>query len=689
MSKDNVPLLKRDLNWLSFNERVLQEAEDHKNPLYERLKFLAIFSSNLDEFFRVRVSRLRQIKSVDKQIRKKLALKPSKEVKTILKTVKKQQVRFGIIFNTTIIPELASNNIYILSPEKYSFNQSAFISEYFINKVFPNINARIINPDEDKHPFLENNKLYFIVTFDESEKLGLVNIPVDKVGRFISIPSNDPKHHITFIDDIIKNNIPVIFDDLSPKKCYQIKLSRDAELYIDDEFDGVLAEKIKESLGKRKTGQPTRLLYDAGMPRTLAKTVRKLFDLGKIDMMPGGKYHNFSDFFSFPDPTNNASLHYPEQDVIKHAVLENSSSYFDILKRKDQMIHLPYMSFDYIQRFISQAAVDKYTTEIHISLYRIAEESKLTSALIKALENGKNVNVFVEAKARFDEENNLKWGEILKTKGATVHYSYPKIKVHSKILLIKRTENDQERGYAYIGTGNFNANTSKFYCDHGLFTADERITTELNQVFNILSDTIEESSFNNLMVSPFTTRKTFEALIDTEIQNHKQGKPAFIKAKLNSLEDPKIISKLYEASKAGVKIDLVVRGFCRLAADSKEYSSNITAISILDRYLEHGRIYTFSNNNNPVTYIGSADWMVRNLDKRIEVLTPIYDNDLKDEINHILDLQLSDNIKARHHDSNGSNNYVTKSDMDKDIRSQLEIPKFLKNIHQKEKALSE
>ena len=688
MSKDILPLLNRDINWLSFNERVLQEAEDPRNPLYERLKFLAIFSSNLDEFFSVRVSRLRQIKSVDKQLRKKLALKPSKEVKTILKIVKKQQDRFGIIFNTTIIPELASHNIYLLSPDKYSFNHSGYTSEFFINKIFPEIDVRIIDPKEDKHPFLENNKLYFIVTFEESEKIGIINIPVDEIGRFVTIPSNDQKHHITFIDDIIKSNLHNIFDDFSPINCYQIKLSRDAELYIDDEFDGILAEKIKESLGKRKTGQPTRLLYDAGMPGKLIKTIRNLFDLGKIDMMPGGKYHNFSDFFSFPDPTNNSILHYPEQKLIEHSVLENCSNYFDVLKQEDQMIHLPYMSFDYVQRFISQAAIDKHTTEINISLYRIAEESQLTSALIKALENGKKVTVFVEAKARFDEENNLKWGEILKIKGADVHYSYPKIKVHSKILLIKRNEGNQVNHYAYIGTGNFNSITSKFYCDHGLFTADNRITEELAEVFKILSGKIDESSFNHLLVSPINTRKAFEELIETEINNKKQGKEAYIKAKLNSLEDPKIISKLYEASKAGVKIDLLVRGFCCLVPDDSENSLNIRATSILDRYLEHGRIYKFANDNEPVTYIGSADWMVRNLDKRIEVLTPIYDQNLKNEINHILDIQIADNVKARYHSSTGANKYVSQDENSKAIQSQLEISRYLKELHNKEVQLS-
>jgi len=481
MSLNKYPYRHRDLNWLSFNERVLQEASDTKNPLYERLKFLAIFSSNLDEFFRVRVARLRQIKKIDKNLRQKLALKPTKLVKEIIQKVKKQQDRFGTIFFDELIPKLADQKIHLIDEKAYNFEQQKYATEFFIAKVFPLITAEVISPPKEKATFLENNKLYYIVTFEENTAFGIVNIPSDDLERFICFPTTNNNSYITFLDDVIRLNLDQIFDELTVSACFQIKISRDAALYIDDEFEGVLAEKIKESLSQREDGQPTRLLFDASMPKDLKRKVRKFFGLGKIDMVPGGKYHNFSDFFNFPDPTNNPFLHYPPAHKIRHKSFENNESYFDIISKKDQLVHFPYMSFDYVQNFINQASKDNKVTEIKISLYRVAKESELTNALLTALENGKRVTVFVEAKARFDEENNLKWGKIFEEKGASVFYSYPKIKVHSKILLIKRTEYKKSVDYAYIGTGNFNSKTSKIYCDHGLFTANPLITNSQNR----------------------------------------------------------------------------------------------------------------------------------------------------------------------------------------------------------------
>ncbi|WP_299896286.1 polyphosphate kinase 1 [uncultured Aquimarina sp.] len=679
----------RDINWLSFNERVLQEAEDPTNPLYERLKFLAIFSSNLDEYFRVRVSRLRQIKKIDKQLRKKLALKPNKQVKEILKLVKLQQEKFGKIFFSTLIPELAKNDIHLVNYQFYNTDQQQFTTQYFISKVLPLIDSKLVTNSDQEEVFLENNKLYYLVTFEESESFGVVNIPSDQLERFVCLPTENESHYITFIDDIIKLNLNQIFENQKILDSYQIKLSRDAELYIDDEFEGILAEKIKESLSQRNFGQPTRLLFDSSMPKTLKNEVRKLFNLGKIDMMPGGKYHNFSDFFSFPDPTNNSFLHYPAVSEVRHSEFEKSDNYFDIIKRKDQLVHFPYMSFDYVQNFINQASTDQYVTEIKISLYRVAKESELTNSLLKAIENGKKVTVFIEAKARFDEKNNLKWGKTFEEKGASVFYSYPKIKVHSKILLVKRKEKDIIQSYAYIGTGNFNAKTSKIYCDHGLFTSNSKITKDLSEVFEVLSGKMILPKPKQLLVAPFTVRNTFEDLIDIEIENAKNGKPAIIKAKLNSLEDKKIINKLYRASSIGVKIELLVRGFTCLIPGLKGMSENIRITSIVDRYLEHGRIYYFENGGESKIFIGSADWMTRNLDKRIEVLTPILDTDCKKELETILDMQLSDNKKSRIQDAKSSNSYKKKMDDEPSIQSQKAIRTYLNQIHTDNNILSE
>ncbi|AXT49838.1 polyphosphate kinase 1 [Aquimarina sp. BL5] len=681
MDLKKYPYNNRDVNWLSFNERVLQEAEDESNPLYERLKFLAIFSSNLDEYFRVRVSRLRQIKRIDRKLRKKLALKPNKQVKEILKQVKIQQEKFGSIFFKDLIPELAKHNIHLIDQNHYDFDQHQYATEYFISKILPLINSEIIDLSEVNPTFLENNKLYYLLTFEKEDQFGIVNIPSDTLERFVCFPSDGQNTHITFLDDIVRLNLNQIFDGQKIKGCFQIKLSRDAELYIDDEFEGVLAEKIKKSLSQRYDGQPTRLLFDAALPKEYKSKIRKSLGLGKIDMMPGGKYHNFSDFFSFPDPTNNLSLHYPKATEIKHKEFEQNSNYFEVISKKDQLVHFPYMSFNYVQNFINQAAVDPNTTEIKISLYRVAKESDLTSSLLKALENGKKVTVFVEAKARFDEKNNLKWGKIFEEKGASVFYSYPKIKVHSKILLVKRKENNKEASYAYIGTGNFNAKTSKIYCDHGLFTANKLITKELSEVFEVLSGKMILPKPKNLLVSPFTTRIQFEELIDKEIYNSKNGNISGITAKLNSLEDKKIINKLYDASNAGVKTKLLVRGFTCLIPGLKDISENIQITSILDRYLEHGRIYHFNNNGDSKIFIGSADWMTRNLDKRIEVLVPILDKDCKKELKTILDIQLNDNVKARIQDANETNSYKKKMDDKPSIQSQHLLREYLTKIH--------
>ena len=670
----------RDLNWLSFNARVLQEAQDKEyNPLYERMKFLAIYSSNLDEYFRVRVSQLRQMKRVEKSIRKKLALRPNKTVKEILAKVKEQQEEFGRIYNEEIIPELAENNIVLVPSEKYTNVQAQLANIWFIAHIKNGLETIIIDPPKEKEIFLENQVLYFCVTFTDSKKLGFVKIPTDTNDRFIDLGKVKETYNITFLDDIIRYEINNIFNSDTIEGVYEIKLSRDAELYIDDELDGILAERIYKSLEQRQEGQPTRLLYDASMPKPAAKRLRKLLKLGKIDMMPGGRYHNFNDFFKFPDPTENAALHYEDKPFIKHRELENSTDFFETIKKKDQLVHFPFMSFNYVEQLVEQASKDAAVTHIKISLYRVADESFLTSSLLKAIENGKKVTIFIEAKARFDEENNITWGRKFEEKGARVIYSYPRIKVHSKILMIIREEDEKSRRYAYIGTGNFNGETSKIYCDHGLFTAHKKITKELERVFRVLEGELIIPRNKHLLISPFTTRRALEKLIHNEIEAAQAGKKAQIIAKMNSLEDPDMIQLLYKASQAGVKIRMIVRGFTSLIPGVEGLSENIYMTSIVDRYLEHGRIYLFHNQGDEQMYIGSADWMTRNLDRRIEVLTPIYDEDLFSELKNILEIQLADTVKARIQDAEESNTYVERKDGEKVIRSQYAIYEYLKS----------
>ena len=465
------------------------------------------------------------------------------------------------------------------------------------------------------------------------------------------------------------------------RESLKLKMSRDAELYIDDEVDGILAEKIYDSLQQRTDGQPTRLLYDSEMPKEDQKILRKILKLGKIDMMPGGRYHNFSDFFEFPDPTENPDLHFKPLPPIEHKILKKADNFFEEISKRDLSLHFPYMSFKYVEDFLQQAAVDDLVKEIKISIYRIADESAITSALLKAVENGKKVTVFIEAKARFDEKNNIDWGRKLEDRGATVIYSYPKIKVHSKILLVNREEHEGSKSYAYIGTGNFNSKTAAIYCDHALFTAHKKITSELSRVFQVLEGELIIPRTKHLLISPFSTRKVFTDLINREIENALLGKKAAITAKMNSLEDQEIIELLYKANNAGVKIRLIVRGFTCLVPGIKGMSENIFMTSIVDRFLEHGRIYVFENDGKEEIYFGSADWMTRNLDRRIEVIAPVYDEEIAKEFRDILDIQLNDNVKARIQDASEENEFVKRAPGDKKVRSQYAIYKYLKKKH--------
>lgn len=687
MSEDKrFPYRHRDINWLSFNDRVLQEAEDLRNPLFERLKFIAIFSSNLDEYFRVRVSQMRQMKRVKKQLRKKLALKPSKFVKEILAKVTDQQERLGNIFFKQLVPELASHDIHLLTLDQLKADQyKNQTKKFFKNNLQDLVDPKVVKASKSSSIFLTNQQLYFLTTFTDETSYGFVEIPVEACGRFIELEGNkEHRYPIAFIDDLLRIFIKDIFTDKTPTGIYAIKLSRDAELYLDHDIDAALADQIYDSLKQRMDGQPTRLLYDKAMPKSVRKNIRKSLKLGKIDMVEGGRYHNFKDFFEFPDPTGNNDLHKKEMRPIAHPALEKSD-FFKAIGEKDRLVHFPYMSFDYIQKFLDHAACDDQVKHIKISLYRVATESALTDALLKALKNGKKVTVFVEAKARFDEENNIIWGRKFEEHGARVIYSYPRIKVHSKILLIERLEDGDINRYAYIGTGNFNAQTSKIYCDHGLFTADSKLTGELERVFEVLQGDLIIPRAKKLLISPFTTRREMHRMIRREMDFALEGKPAHIQAKMNQLEDKQLVQLLYRASMAGVKIDLIVRGFSCLIPGLKGKSENIHMISIVDQFLEHGRIYKFHNGGDPVMYMGSADWMGRNLDRRIEVLTPIRDPDTFKELDDILQIQFKDNQKARQHVPDESNPYIERDPGDKKIRSQRAIYEYLRNKHKTSK----
>jgi polyphosphate kinase len=668
--------LDRDIDWLAFNERVLQEAEDDLNPIYERLKFLAIFSSNLDEFFKVRVSKLRQIAKVKKKYRKPLALKPNKLLKEILVKVNAQQERFGKVFREQIKPVLSKLNIYILEIEDFSESQQLFSKSYFKEKIAPSVKR--LNNDEISASSFEDGALYLALKFKDIEALHFVTIPSKTLGRFHKMPSENAFYCYAFLEDLIKVNADLLFPEFQLESRYVIKLSKDAELYLDDDYEGEWIQQIYDSLSKRQTGQATRLLCEVGMPTEIKKQIRKRLGLGKVDMVAGGRHHNFSDFFSFPNPMDNPKLFFKPFPALMHKALSASKDMFKCIKDNDQILHLPYQSFSHLEDWVTQASEDTSVVSIQISLYRIAKDSRLTTAILKALENKKKVSIFVEAKARFDEENNLKWGKIFEEKGAEVFYSFQNIKVHSKILLIRRLEKNKAIDYAYIGTGNFNAKTAKIYGDHGLFTANKSITKDLVKVFNVLKREVVQPKFKTLLVSPFNNRSSLNDLIQFEIDSALKGLPSGITLKMNALEDQQMIDRLYEASNAGVKIKLLIRGFCRLKPNVPNLSENITLISIVDRFLEHSRIFIFHNQGSEKMFVGSADWMTRNLDKRIEVLTPILDAKVFQELKHILHLQLNDTVKARMRDALDNNRYVKQTEENPTIRSQYAIYEYLK-----------
>ena len=666
----------RDLSWLRFNHRVLQEVADKRNPLYERIKFMAIFSSNLDEFFRVRVSDIRQIKDLDKPLRKKLITKPNAVLKELKIQVHHLQEEFGDIFINQIIPDLEKEGIHLIKYRDFSKAQKKVAEAHFEKHLKDKIDLKNSYFTGKDSVFVENESSYITASIKKGE-FQVVQIPKDE-PRFFVFPSEDNTHYITFIDDILKYNLYRIQSDLE-LSYYAIKISRDAELYIEDEFSGNLMEKIKESLPKRETGQATRVLIDERMPKEFQNELKKALDVTHADIVLGGTYHNFKDFFSFPNPTNK-DLYFEELPPLEHPVVSKYDSMFEAIDTKDQLMHYPYQSFEPVIKLLEEAATDPHVKVIKMTMYRLADDSRLNRAIADAAKNGKKVVVFIEVKARFDEHNNLKWGEIFKENGAEVLYSYPGIKVHSKILYIEREINEETKRYCYIGTGNFNEKTATLYTDFGLLTNHKKITQELNKIFLVLEGIFIVPKAKKLLVSPFTMRYKFVSLVENEILAAQAGKEAYIIMKMNSLQDKNMIKLLYEASQKGVQIRLLVRGICSLVPGIKGQSENIYVTSILDRFLEHGRVYIFGNGGQEKMYIGSADWMTRNLSHRIEVVTPVLDPDHFKMIRDVIDIELADNVKARVIDAKQKNEYV-KND-EKEIRSQYAIYDYFKNLKQ-------
>ena len=682
---NDFPYIHRDISWLDFNYRVLQEAKDKNVPLYERIKFLAIYSSNLDEFFRVRVATLRSLVRLGKNAQKDLDFEPSEILESILTIVNKQQEEFSRVFEK-IVSSLRKNNIHLIRRKDLSKEQIVFIEQYFNDYMLPYAQP-VLLIDKRIKPFLNNAALYLALHMKalgtEEINYAIVKVPSDHLPRFIQLPSKSEEiKELMMLGDIVRHNIRQIFPGYEIINSYSIKLTRDAELYITDEYSGDLIDKIKKSLNKRNIGQASRLVYDRSMPKEMLDFLMNVFELSSYDLLPEGRYHNNSDFFRFPD-FGLTHLKDVQLAPIPILAIEGSTNIFEVIKKKDVLIHVPYHSYESVIRFFEDAALDPNVTHIKIIQYRVGSVSRIMEALKIAVKRGKQVSSFIEVKARFDEEANIKWGEDLEACGVTVFYSMPGLKVHSKMAIVRRLENGKPVIYAYTGTGNFHETTAKIYSDVGLFTCDLRITSEATRIFSFLETKKRSNTpFDHLGVGNYNLKDKFIHLIQRETENARNGLPASIIAKMNSLQDDEIIGLLYEASQAGVKIDLIIRGSCSLVPEIKGFSENIRAISIVDRFLEHARLFILHNNGEEEIFFSSADWMERNLHHRIETLIPVYDEDVKEVIKSILQLQLLDNVKARKIGLDNTNEYVA-SGSDLAIRSQIETYYYIKRFTEK------
>ncbi len=684
-----LPYNHRDISWLSFNYRVLQEAKDPAVPLLERLKFLAIYSSNLDEFFRVRVASVRNLKKVGRKTKAQLDFDPRELLKEIHRIVNLQQSEFSEIYEEQIVPELRRHHIHILRRLDLNHEQQRFVENYFHNNLLPFVMPVLLVKNRVR-PFLANAHLYLAVHLRQKKKplmeseFALVKIPSDQLPRFVKLPSTGDRHDLILLDDIVRHSISWLFPGYDIRDTYSIKLSRDAELYIDDEYSGDLVQKIKASLQKRQVGPASRFVYDREMPAFLLAHMREMLELGKNDMLPEGRYHNNFDFFRFPD-FGMTHLKNKPLPPLPHPTLHEVEDPFAVIRQKDQLLHVPYQSYQSVVNFFERASEDPQVTHIKVIQYRVAKQSRILQALMHGVQRGKQVSAFVEIKARFDEATNLEWGEKLDKAGVRVHYSFPGVKVHAKLALIRRIEDGEPKLYAYLATGNFHEETAKLYSDFGMFTCDPRITSEVSTVFTFLENIKPpRQDFEHLLVGQFNLRPGLYALIDQEIENAKAGKIAAMTLKINSLEDKSIIAKLYDASQAGVKIKLIIRGICCLVPGLKGISENIEIISIVDRFLEHARVFVFHNDGDERIYLSSADWMERNLSFRVETTFPVYDDALKREIKDILELQTNDNVKARYIDRYDRNEY-RRTNTDIPVRAQLETYFYLKRQSDKNK----
>jgi polyphosphate kinase len=677
----------RDISWLAFNERVLQEAEDNTNHIHDRLKFLGIFSNNLDEFFRVRVAALNRMALLGKAAKMHLEANPEKILKKIQQAVFEQQVKFDHAY-ASIIKEMEKHKVYIKNETQLSKKQKEFAAAYFEDKVRTEIVPLMIETIPIM-PYLRDKSIYLACTLGNTndamlKRYALIEIPTKVLRRFIELPSENGRTDIILLEDIIRCNLQSLFSPFgfNTFSGYIIKVTRDAELEIDNDVNTNLIDEIEKGLKNRKKGRATRFIYDRNINKPLLDYLIKRLGLTKKDnLIPGGRIHNFKDFINFPLVVK--SEYKPRKKPLIHPVLTQPCRIMDVLQKRDVMLHFPYHSFDSIIDLLREAAIDPFVQSIKITCYRLAKDSKIVNALINAVRNGKQVSAVLELRARFDEEANMMWKTRLEDEGVKVHVGLPNMKVHAKMCVIKKREFNRTTQYGFISTGNFNEGTAQYYGDHCLLTTNRNIIADMNKVFRFLENPNHKfeilRSCNTLPTAPHRMRNIFIALINREIRTAKKGQAASLMLKMNSLVDKTLILKLYEAAKAGVDVQMIVRGSCCAYTQQSSFKGHMKALSIIDEYLEHARVMVFHNGGKPKVYISSADWMVRNLDHRIETACPILDPEIQKELIAILQIQLSENVKGRILDNEQLNEYVKRSNRTPKIRSQLATYNYLQN----------
>ena len=679
---------KRDISWLSFNYRVLLEAEDETLPIYERIKFLSIYSSNLEEFYEIRVAEHRGV-IMKKNFTEESGAEAEETLAEITEEVNRQQREYYRIFSK-VLQELNRQDIYLYQDSRPEPFHEEFVHNFFNEEVFPFLSPVMIQAG-DIRTFIRDRRLYLVIRMVTKSKrmaepdyvpdyyYALMKIPYAKVPRFIELPTHEGKHYIMFIDDIIRANLSSIFPGYVVESCYSIKISRDADIYLDDEKGGNIVENIRKKVKKRKIGALSRFMYDSNMPDDFLAFICNAFGITTDDLVLGGRYNNLQDLIKLPNPRGK-ELEQQVPSPMRVPFLDEMGSVFRAVKKRDILLHFPYQSFDYLIRFLMEAAFDPKVDEIKITQYRVAENSAVINTLISAAQNGKKVTVFVELKARFDEENNMSTAERMEQAGIRIIYSIPGLKVHAKVAVILRKDTEdgcKRRDFAYLSTGNFNEKTARIYSDMALLTSNAELITDINKVFAVLEGKLAGPTFRHLLVARFNMVPELTRMIHREIEHVKAGRKGRIVLKMNGLHDQNMINELYNASENGVEIDLIVRGICCLVPN-RPFSANIKVTRIVDMFLEHSRIWYFYNDGEEELFLTSADWMRRNLNRRIETAFPILNAEIKRNIIDILNIQLQDNVKACLIDEHLHNNFKRDGNPVK-VRAQLAVYEYLKN----------